>query len=123
MSSSQKRGLVRAISIRQPYVELILRGNKTREYRSRPTNIRERVYLYASLRPAEWPSEWRKVGKRPGDLPTGVIVGSVEIVDCRWDDRMRCFAYVLNAPKRLAKHKRPIGRPTPCFWRPRFTKT
>lgn len=111
---------VRAISIRQPYVELILRGTKTREYRSRPTNIRERVYLYASLRPAEWAADWRKVGKRPGHLPTGVIVGSVEIVDCRWDGRMRCFACVLNAPKRLARHRNPIGQPTPCFWRPRF---
>ena len=44
----------RAISIRQPYVELILRRRKTREYRSRRTNIRERVYLYAALRPADW---------------------------------------------------------------------
>jgi hypothetical protein len=123
MSSSLKRGRVPAISIRQPYVELILRGSKTREYRSRPTSILERVYLYASLRPAECAAEWRKVRKRPGDLPTGVILGSVEIVDCRWDERMRCFAYLLNAPKRLAKHRRPIGQPTPCFWRPGFTKT
>jgi hypothetical protein len=118
--SSQKRRPVRAISIRQPYVELILRRKKTREYRSRPTNIRERVYLYAGLRPAEWPAAWRKVRKHPGELPTGVILGSVEIVDCRWDARMGCFAYVLSAPKRLARPKKPIGQPTPCFWRPRF---
>lgn len=39
----------RAISIRQPYVEDILRGKKKYEYRSRPTQIRGRVYLYASL--------------------------------------------------------------------------
>ncbi|MDA8409599.1 MAG: hypothetical protein M0001_04305 [Treponema sp.] len=44
------RAITRAISIRQPYVELILQGAKTEEYRSMPTNIRERVYLYASLR-------------------------------------------------------------------------
>ena len=42
-------GIITAISIRQPFVEMILRGNKTIEYRSRKTNIRERVYLYASL--------------------------------------------------------------------------
>ena len=30
---------MRALSIRQPYAELILRGIKTIEYRSRPTRI------------------------------------------------------------------------------------
>ncbi len=38
-----------ALSIRQPYAELILRGIKRIEYRSRPTRIvGERFYLYAS---------------------------------------------------------------------------
>ena len=40
---------MRALSVRQPYAELILRGEKKIEYRSKPTNIRERVYLYAFL--------------------------------------------------------------------------
>jgi ASCH domain len=39
--------LKRALSIRQPFVELILTGRKTAEYRSRYTHMRERVYLYA----------------------------------------------------------------------------
>ena len=40
---------MRALSIRQPYAELILRGVKTIEYRSRPTRIiGERFYLYAA---------------------------------------------------------------------------
>lgn len=43
--------ITRAISIRQPYVEMILRGVKKVEYRSQVTHIRERVYLYASLKP------------------------------------------------------------------------
>lgn len=47
--------LERAISIRQPYVERILVGPKTREFRSRPTRIRGRVYLYAGLMMAEGP--------------------------------------------------------------------
>ena len=39
---------MRALSIRQPYAELILRGVKTIEYRSRPTKIiGERFYIYA----------------------------------------------------------------------------
>src|SRR5438105_777163 len=38
-----------ALSIRQPYAELILRGIKTVEYRSRSTRIiGERFYIYAS---------------------------------------------------------------------------
>ena len=42
---------MRALSIRQPYAELILRGTKTIEYRSRPTHIiGERFYIYASKR-------------------------------------------------------------------------
>jgi predicted transcriptional regulator len=40
---------MRALSIRQPYAELILRGIKPIEYRSRPTKIiGERFYIYAS---------------------------------------------------------------------------
>lgn len=40
---------MRALSIRQPFVELILRGVKTIEWRSRPTRlVGQRFYLYAS---------------------------------------------------------------------------
>ena len=38
-----------ALSIRQPFAELILRGIKTVEYRSRPTRIiGRRFHIYAS---------------------------------------------------------------------------
>jgi predicted transcriptional regulator len=38
-----------ALSIRQPYAELILRGIKTVEYRTRPTRIiGQRFLIYAS---------------------------------------------------------------------------
>jgi hypothetical protein len=40
---------MRALSIRQPYAELILRGIKTVEYRTQPTRvIGERFWIYAS---------------------------------------------------------------------------
>lgn len=40
---------MRALSVRQPYAELILRGIKTIEYRTRATSIvGERFYIYAS---------------------------------------------------------------------------
>jgi hypothetical protein len=72
---------MRALSIRQPYAEQILRGRKRSEYRGRPTNIRERVYIYASLTPG-YSEDWQKLKLEPGDLPTGVLVGTVEIKDC-----------------------------------------
>jgi hypothetical protein len=108
------RGM-RAISIRQPYVEQILRGTKKREYRSQPTNIRGRVYLYASL--GKGPeSEFKKLKIEPGELPIGLIVGTVEDADCVWDGRGHCFAYVLKDPKRLARKLTPTQHPRSVWW-------
>lgn len=113
-------GISRAISIRQPSVELILRGVKKEEYRSRPTRIRERVYLYASKRPAGQSAHWRLARAAPGHLPTGRIIGSVEVVDCRWHSRYQCYAYVLKKPARLRSSRVPKNQPQPGFWRPQF---
>ena len=100
---------VRALSIRQPFAELILRGIKTIEYRSRPTRIiGERFWIYASKSKDEggrmkdeevartiWSNDLAvpgpKAGKPPAwlmelaqelvldKLPRGVIVGSAVI--------------------------------------------
>src|SRR5882757_8309301 len=89
---------MRALSIRQPYAELILRGIKTVEYRTRPTRIiGERFYIYASkaraaspiwsedLRVATPPKWMLELAEQVGMieagalLPTGVIVGSAVI--------------------------------------------
>jgi hypothetical protein len=106
-----------AMTLRQPYVELILRGIK-KEYRGRPTDIRGPVYLYASKRPADSPIEWEKVAAYPGMLPTGAIVGMVEIVDCRWDG----CGYIcdLRNPSRLEHSLRPKNQPNSGFWCPEF---
>jgi hypothetical protein len=40
---------MRALSIRQPHAEAIMRGVKPIEFRSHPTKIRERVYIHAAL--------------------------------------------------------------------------
>jgi hypothetical protein len=109
----------RAISIRQPYVEQILLGKKKYEYRSTLTHIRERVYLYASKKPASDDAEWRRVGSEPGNLPTGVIVGSIVIAHCEWSGKDNCFRYRLESPVRFRKHLTPNGQPQPKFFRPR----
>ncbi len=101
----------RAISIRQPYVEQILLGKKNYEYRSTLTHIREMVYLYASKKPASDDAEWRRVGSEPGNLPTGVIVGSIVIAHCEWSGKDNCFRYRLESPVRFRKHLTPSGYP------------
>lgn len=120
MSNQRKPTPIRAISIRQPYVELILSGKKRHEFRSRPTNIRERVYLYAALRPADDPASWRLAASEERSLPTGVIVGTVRITGCQWDGRRQCYAYALRDAVRFRAPVMASNQPTPCFWRPKL---
>ncbi len=61
---------MRALSIRQPYAELILRGIKTIEYRSRRTRIiGERFYIYAARTPGD-AAGFAELGCEPGDPGT-----------------------------------------------------
>jgi hypothetical protein len=67
---------MRSLSVRQPYADRIMRGTKRIENRSRPTKVRGRIYIYASLTPASSKGE---------DLPHGVIIGTVELFGWRCD--------------------------------------
>ena len=111
--------MTRAISIKQPFVELILAGKKRYEYRTVGTNIRERVYLYASAKPRTEPRLWRAAGKTFNELATGLILGSVEIIDCR-PHAVHGYRYFLVNPERLQRPLRPSNKPSPIFWRPQF---
>ncbi|MEO7989915.1 MAG: ASCH domain-containing protein [Chryseolinea sp.] len=91
--------IFRAISIRQPFAELILMGKKKFENRSTLTNIRERVYLYASMQQGGSEAQLKQTGKTFEKLPKGIIVGSVEIIDCR--ETEDGYAYKLANPKRI----------------------
>ena len=139
---------MRALSIRQPYAELILRGIKTVEYRSRPTRIvGERFYIYASKLLASPPASREARGKvwsrdlaMPGDrlptwmlelaeqvrmvepgalLPRGVIVGTAVI------DRVTTvpgddtlFRWHLVDIERATVLRKPIGHPQPAWFNP-----
>jgi hypothetical protein len=137
---------MRALSIRQPYAELILRGIKTVEYRTRPTRIvGERFYIYASKAKAArpipfdklrtmWsedlrvalpgtPPQWmlelaEQVGMiEPGTLlPTGVIVGSAVIEKVTETNSM--YRWHLVDAKRAKKLRRPQGHPQPVWFNP-----
>ena len=106
-----------AINIRQPYAELILSGRKTIEYQSRPINIRGRVYIYARLTPGD-DEAFVKAGVSRGELPTGVIVGSIEITDCTEDDGV--YLWHLTKPERLKNPLKPKNEPQSGIWRPQF---
>jgi tryptophan synthase alpha subunit len=60
---------MRALSIRQPYAELILRGIKTAELRSRSTRIvGERFYIYAAKGRGQRSETGGQKGAFPADL-------------------------------------------------------
>lgn len=109
---------MRALSIQQPFAEMILRGVKTIEYRRRRTNIRERVYIYASLTPGDM-EDFREINVKPEELPTGVLVGSVEIVDCKVSrERRVLYEWILANPERLPEPLKPETHPQPMWFYP-----
>lgn len=71
-----------ALAIQQPWIELILQGEKTIEIRSSDTRIRGPIYLYASKRTSSLPfaqSAIRRHELSLEELPRGMLVGSVEL--------------------------------------------
>ncbi len=94
---------MRALSIRQPWADHILDGTKTIEFRSINTRIRERVYIYASM-------------KSSGTLPTGKIVGTVEIHDAKKVGGE--YQWLLRNPRRLKRPIKPKKHPQPVFFNP-----
>jgi hypothetical protein len=73
---------VKALTVRQPYATEIIRGRKTLEVRSKPTHFRGELVIHAAQAAAEgW--EWSDDPEERAQYPTGVILGTVEVVDCR----------------------------------------
>ena len=125
---------MRALSVRQPWAELILLGHKTIEVRSRRTNLRERVYIYAGLNRIE-PQEEARIAAQFGidvdGLPRGVLVGTVQIVGCmplKLDDRQAAcseiaeidgfYGWLLSRPQRTEELLKPTRQPQPMFFNP-----
>src|SRR5262245_60949369 len=75
-----------ALGVPQPWIELILRGVKTIEVRSQDTQVRGTIYLYASKKLSGFPAAIKAARRHKLDcasLPTGLLVGSVEIAATR----------------------------------------
>lgn len=110
-----KPNIIRALSIRQPYAEKILRGTKKIEYRSQRTHTRERVYIYASKKPG--PARvFAEMNAKPGDFPVGVLVGTVEVVDCTGE--AGDYEWHLANPERLPELLKPDSHPQPSWFFP-----
>jgi hypothetical protein len=104
-----------ALAIRQPYAEEILLRRKRFEFRSIPTNISRRVLIYASLKPGDL-KRFARLKVQPGDLPTGLLVGSVEIADCKGESGD--YRWRLVEPRRLKRPIKPETQPQPVWFYP-----
>jgi hypothetical protein len=74
-----------ALGVRQPWAELILRGIKTIEVRTLPTQVRGPIYLYTSKVIATTPAAQSAAAAHAlkiDALPRGLLVGTVDIVGC-----------------------------------------
>lgn len=108
---------MRALSIRQPWAGLIVDGIKDVENRSRPTRVRGRIYVHASLRPDLGPEVLRLMLSRH-QTQYGAIIGTVDIIDCVRN---------ANSPWALPRmwhwvlaDARPLRRPIPFMGQQRF---
>jgi hypothetical protein len=123
-----------ALSVRQPWAELIMLGHKTIDVRARRINIRGRTYIYAVQSRIDAEEEARiaaQFGIDVDGLARGVLVGHVDIVACRplrkSDSAAACFeirktsdlyAWRLERPKRAENPRIPRRHPQPVFFYP-----
>ena len=128
-----------ALSIRQPFAELILRGIKTVEYRSRATRVvGQRFWIYASCHKTNtrsreiWSRDLSTMDDPPGwmlelaeqiklippdaILPRGVIVGSAVIEKVSQADSM--FGWHLSDVERAKDLRQPHKQPQPTWFNP-----
>ncbi len=111
---------LRALSVRQPWAELIMLGDKEIEYRNYPTDVRGVVYIYASATsyPAKDERDMQsEYGLDLDSLPRAVIVGTVEVYDCQQGAKGG-YEWLLRSPKRLRKPLKPKRKPQPSWFFP-----
>ena len=113
-----------ALSIRQPYAELILRGVKRIEYRSRATRIiGQRFWIYASKKKwpvadAQWPMATAKriwsdelavPGPTTGQPPTWLMELAEELILGKLPTGVLVGSAVIDKVKEIADFRLPIA--------------
>ena len=96
---------MRAITIRQPWAELIVRGDKDVENRSWRTRHRGPLLIHAGARADRGLLEQHGV---TGEVELGAIIGVVDVVDCTPDRTSAwheegAWGWYLARPKRFRK--------------------
>jgi hypothetical protein len=73
-----------ALSLKQPWAALVVRGTKTIEVRSWPTARRGRILIHAARIPDERPQAWAHVDAELESLARqkGGIIGAAELMGC-----------------------------------------
>ena len=99
-------GALRAISIRQPWAHAILHLGKDVENRPMRTYYRGQILIQASLKVEKEDAVRLKLD--PDKLPTGAIVGTVNIVGCAQNSKSKWaqpgqWHWLLENPRALTK--------------------
>jgi hypothetical protein len=113
---------LRALTIKQPYAALVVDGVKDIENRSWRTRYRGPLAIHAGRKvDRDALSRYAYLLDAPDDLPRGVLLGTVELVDCVRDSTSEwadpgAWHWILRDP-------RPFPEPIPCrgaqgLWRP-----
>ncbi len=118
-SSKSTNHAVKALTIRQPWAELILRGRKPFELRSWRTNYRGLLVIHAAMKVDA--AKARRLGLDPEKFATGAFVGVAILSDSRpytrEDARLlkrrragfgwfpHNFSWVLDKPRRISPIK------------------
>lgn len=91
---------MKILAVRQPWAEEIIAGRKSIEVRSRNTNIRERIAIYATrTKPKTQDLEWLvfRDEQHEHERIRGFIIGTVEIYDSRLVQDANHFHKNLNS--------------------------
>ncbi len=118
---------MKALSFLQPWATAIMVGNKKIETRSWKTSYTGRIAIHASRSFLPWAREFaqteRALGRLPGRLPFGAIIGFVTIIGMR---RTEELAYEITALEKLygdyswgrwgwiLEDIEPLNEPIPC---------
>ena len=102
---------MKALSVHQPWAELIRQGRKTIELRRRPTHYRGPIAIVSTVRKPD-PDLCKRFGLDPAELPLGTTRCVVELFDSRpatdADAEGACCGIESGEEAYL------LGAPTPC---------
>jgi hypothetical protein len=124
---------MKALSIKQPWAQLIIIGAKDVENRSRPTSFRGRFAVHVSLKRADFeevdieaiPHHLREPVKRAWErnASAGCVIGTVELADCIRDSNSpwaidNNWHWVLRDPRLYSRTRPTKGKLGLWEWAP-----